>query len=219
MRAVGDVTNALHALKVGDEVGLRGPFGNGFVPEGADHLLVAGGYGAAPMLFLSTALRGRVRAVVGARTKSELILVRALDEGGVDVHTTTEDGSQGRQGLVTDVVAPWLALDPPDTLYACGPHGMLSALDALAAASGVRAQLSWEAYMRCGVGLCGSCEHQGRLLCVDGPVLAGGTPRTDAAQRDPGDPAPTPVQSDPETPRAEASSTPGTSEGSPSPAT
>ena len=58
-----------------------------------------------------------------------------------------------------------------DGLYACGPHGMLTALEDLARRYAIPAQLSWEAYMRCGLGLCGSCEHDGRLLCRDGPVL------------------------------------------------
>jgi len=58
-----------------------------------------------------------------------------------------------------------------DTLYGCGPHGMLEALEVLCRRYRVPGQLSWEAYMRCGIGLCGSCEHRGRLLCVDGPVL------------------------------------------------
>ncbi len=81
-------------------------------------------------------------------------------------------GSAGEAGRVTDPVGRWLADDPPSTLYACGPHGMLAALQRQAAAAAVPAQLSWEAYMRCGIGICGSCEHDGRLLCADGPVLA-----------------------------------------------
>ena len=84
---------------------------------------------------------------------------------------TTEDGSAGRRGLVTVAVEPLLAAGAVDALYACGPHGMLRALKALCRQYGVPGQLSWEAYMRCGIGLCGSCEHEGMLLCVDGPVL------------------------------------------------
>ena len=62
-----------------------------------------------------------------------------------------------------------------DTLYACGPNGMLAALEQLALQAGVPAQLSWEAHMRCGIGVCGSCEHgDGLLVCRDGPVLPAG---------------------------------------------
>jgi len=178
--AVGPFSRALHRLRPGDAVWFRGPFGNGFRPAGEDHLLVGGGYGAAPLLFLARRLRaagGRVRAVLGARTAAELLLVEALREAGAVVSVTTEDGSAGARGLVTAVVGPMVAAQRPDTLYACGPHGMLRALEALALAAGLPAQLSWEAYMRCGMGLCGSCEHEGMLLCADGPVLLSGAAR------------------------------------------
>ena len=58
-----------------------------------------------------------------------------------------------------------------DELFACGPEGMLESLAALCRAAGVPAQLSHEAYMRCGIGVCGACEHDGRLVCLDGPVF------------------------------------------------
>jgi dihydroorotate dehydrogenase electron transfer subunit len=172
--AVGPFTRALHGLSVGDRVWVRGPFGRGFELAGADHVLVGGGYGVAPLLYLArTALaRGhRVRAVIGARTAADLLLVADFAATGAAVAVTTEDGSAGQRGLVTAALAPMLATDPPATLYACGPHGMLAALERLAAAHNLPAQLSWEAYMRCGLGICGSCEHDGRLLCADGPVL------------------------------------------------
>ncbi|MEX1018126.1 MAG: hypothetical protein WDZ49_00625 [Litorilinea sp.] len=84
---------------------------------------------------------------------------------------TTDDGSHGLQGRVTDALAPSLAAGEIGAVLACGPDPMLMAVDALCREFGVPGQLSWEAYMRCGVGLCGSCEHGGRLLCMDGPVL------------------------------------------------
>lgn len=173
--AVGPFTRALHRMAPGERVWLRGPFGRPFRPGGRDHLLVGGGYGVAPLLLLArrALARGeRVRTVIGARTASELLLVEATRSLGVDVRVTTDDGSAGVQGRVTAAVAPLLAgEDAPDGLYACGPHPMLEALRGLAADRGLPAQLSWEAYMRCGVGICGSCEHEGMLLCADGPVL------------------------------------------------
>jgi dihydroorotate dehydrogenase electron transfer subunit len=173
--AVGPFTRALHRLQPGDQVWLRGPFGHGFALTGTDHLMVGGGYGVAPMLYLArTALATghRVRAVVGARVADEVLLTADFRAAGVDLALTTEDGSLGVKGRVIDVVGPLLATDRPATLYACGPHGMLAALDALAATHAVPAQLAWEAYMRCALGICGSCEHDGQLLCADGPVLA-----------------------------------------------
>lgn len=175
--AVGPFSRALHRLGPGDRVWWRGPFGRGFHLIGDDHLLVGGGYGVAPLLLLArqALARGhRVRTVIGARGADDLALVEATRAAGAQVVVTTDDGSAGLRGRVTDAVGPMLAADPPATLYACGPHPMLAALEAQAGAAGVKAQLSWEAYMRCAIGICGSCEHHGLLLCADGPVLTSG---------------------------------------------
>lgn len=100
-----------------------------------------------------------------------------IDDTGIDdtdanrLVLTTDDGSRGLHGRVTHALAPLLAEDAVDAVFACGPDPMLAALGELCLAHNVPAQLSWEAYMRCGVGLCGSCEHGGQLLCLDGPVL------------------------------------------------
>lgn len=175
--AVGPFSRALHRLAPGEPVWVRGPYGRGFRLQGGDHLLVGGGYGVAPLLFLArrALARGdRVRTVIGAREAADLLLAAPFAAAGAEVHLSTEDGSVGTRGLVTDVVGPMLAADPPATLYACGPHGMLTALRRQAETATIPAQLAWEAYMRCGIGICGSCEHEGLLLCADGPVLAHG---------------------------------------------
>jgi dihydroorotate dehydrogenase electron transfer subunit len=175
--AVGPLSRALHTLGPGDKLWLRGPLGTGFAlrpDNGGGHLMVGGGYGVAPLLFLAkrAAARGeRARAVIGARTAAELLLVEQFEQMVEAVALTTEDGTAGQTGVVTDAVRRLLDSDPPDALYACGPHGMLHALQAQCRSSSLPAQLSWEAYMRCGIGLCGSCEHEGRLVCTDGPVL------------------------------------------------
>lgn len=172
--AVGPFSRAVHRFEGGERIWFRGPYGKPFRLEGHDHVLVGGGYGVAPMLFLGRRAleRGdRVRAVVGARDAKDLLLIDALREAGIVTFETTEDGSVGTHGRVTEVIAPMMDKDRPSALYACGPHGMLDALAGLCAKAEVPAQLSWEAYMRCGVGICGSCEHEGLLLCADGPVL------------------------------------------------
>jgi len=171
--AVGPFTRLLHQLAVGDAVWLRGPLGRGFELQGQRLLAVGGGYGAAPLSFLArrAVASGRAMTVaLGAKNAEELILTAHLTEAGADVRVTTEDGSAGQRGLVTDAVGPMLASGDWDGLFACGPDGMLRTLAELARAYRVPAQLSWEAYMRCGIGLCGSCERHGRLLCVEGPV-------------------------------------------------
>jgi len=172
---VGPFTETLHRLNVGDRVWFRGPFGHGFEIEGQRLLLVGGGYGAAPLEFLARralALDRQVVIAIGARTAAELLCIERFQRLGILTLVTTEDGSAGIRGLVTDVVTPRLVSGETDSLYACGPHGMLKVLERLAIQHGVPGQLSWEAYMRCGIGLCGSCEYMGaRLLCLDGPVL------------------------------------------------
>lgn len=172
---VGPFTTLLHTQRAGDRLWFRGPFGHGFELTGRRLLLVGGGYGVAPLGFLARrALEQdcQVTVVVGARTAGELLFARRFADLGVALHLVTEDGSVGQRGQVTVVVEPLLAAGEADILYACGPHGMLEVLDRLCREYGVPAQLSWEAYMRCGIGLCGSCEHKGRLLCVDGPVVS-----------------------------------------------
>lgn len=172
--AVGPFTHALHRLQPGDTLWVRGPYGRGFTLEnGARPLLVGGGYGVAPLAFLAETLLAQGQqphAFIGARTADDVIGVARFEALGVPVTITTEDGSRGRRGLVTEAVAETLAAGEGDAIYGVGPHGMLHALAALAQAQHVPAQLSWEAYMGCAIGLCGMCEHDGALLCVEGPV-------------------------------------------------
>jgi dihydroorotate dehydrogenase electron transfer subunit len=177
--AVGPFTRLLHEKQPGDKIWLRGPFGQGYtVPTTQRCLaLVGGGYGVAPLYWLArTQLEQAttIHVLIGARTAADLLYTerfQALPQTNLSVHQTTEDGSAGQQGRVTDVLQPLLAAGKIDGIYACGPHGMLATLDRLGQQHKVPGQLSWEAYMRCGIGICGSCEHEGKVLCLDGPVL------------------------------------------------
>jgi dihydroorotate dehydrogenase electron transfer subunit len=179
--AVGPFSEALNGLTTGDAVWIRGPLGQGFrlpaSPAGKRLLLVGGGYGVAPLLFLAReaiAAGCRVTAVVGARSAEDVLLVDDLSAAGACVTVTTEDGSAGMVGTVLPAVEALMAQAAPEVLYACGPVGMLKALEGLCLARDIPHQLSWEARMRCGMGLCGACEVHGRadgwLACHDGPV-------------------------------------------------
>ena len=180
---VGPFSHALHQLQPGEKLWIKGPLGHGFRVEGDNLLLVGGGYGAAPLLALAHAAREKGAAVttcLGARTREGLLLREAFADLGCQVDVLTEDGSAGRQGLVTLAVEEALAKGDVSLLAACGPTGMLSALAKLAKQYHVPYQLSWEALMRCGMGLCGSCEvpqsldpnlPPGWLACFDGPVF------------------------------------------------
>jgi len=174
---VGPFSDALQGLPEGASVWVRGPFGKGFSLAPARTLLVGGGYGAAPLSFLAADLAERgapVEVALGARTEADLLYVKRFSAQRVPVHTATEDGTCGTRGRVTDAVAPLLAQGRFQRVCACGPEGMLDAVSALCAGARVPAELSHEAYMRCGIGLCGSCEHGGRLVCMDGPVFPAG---------------------------------------------
>lgn len=180
--AVGPFTRLVHELAVGDRLWLRGPFGHGFSlsPGCRRPALVGGGYGVAPLLWFAEQHVDWVDAmavIIGARTADDLLYTRRFQaiadhQPSLSLYTTTEDGSQGAPGRVTDVLEPLLASQEVDGIFACGPHGMLDALTRLAGRYGVACQLSWEAYMRCAMGICGACEHAGQVLCLDGPVLS-----------------------------------------------
>ena len=177
---VGPFSEALQALSAGDPLWVRGPFGAGWSAGPCRALLAGGGYGAAPLYFLARELRAQgaiVEAVLGARSSSDLLFMDRFQGSGMPVHAATEDGSAGTAGRVTDLAGPLLASGRFDRLCACGPEGMLDALADLCREHRVAGELSYEAYMRCGVGVCGSCEHGERLVCRDGPVFrTGGTP-------------------------------------------
>ncbi|MBO9391495.1 hypothetical protein [Caldilinea sp.] len=182
--AVGPFTRLVHELQVGDQLWLRGAFGQGFYvpPEQRRLALVGGGYGVAPLLWLARqqlALGAEVTVIVGARTQPDLLYIDRFERlsasgspGILTICVTTEDGSLGQPGRVTDALRPLVERGEIDGIYACGPHGMLQAVEMMAQQASLPCQSSWEAYMRCAIGICGACEHAGKVLCLDGPVLA-----------------------------------------------
>jgi dihydroorotate dehydrogenase electron transfer subunit len=181
--AVGPFSRLLHERRIGDLLWLRGPFGNGFhVPAEYRRLaLVGGGYGVAPLHWLARTQLGWAESIIvliGARTATDVLYTDHFAElaprpAPLATHITTEDGSLGLRGRVTDALEPLLVAGAIDGIFACGPHGMLAALERMGSQYGAACQLSWEAYMRCGIGICGACEHDGKVLCMDGPVLNG----------------------------------------------
>ncbi len=171
---VGPFSQAIGDLPVGETVWVRGPFGRGYSLAAARTLLVGGGYGAAPLHFLAGVLVSRgvgVQVALGARASDDLLFVRRFAALGIPCHLATEDGSRGARGRVTDVVGPLLRSGGIGRLCACGPEGMLDALADLCRENRIPAELSYEAYMRCGTGICGSCECGHGLVCRDGPVF------------------------------------------------
>jgi dihydroorotate dehydrogenase electron transfer subunit len=143
---VGPFTAALHQLGPGDRLWLRGPIGTGYALRDGPALLAGGGYGAAPLWFLARRARAAgqtVHVALGARTAGLLVLEQRFVDLGCRVHVATDDGSKGRPGLVTDLVADLLSANEIGALYGCGPEPMLHALEALATERGVPCQLGY----------------------------------------------------------------------------
>jgi dihydroorotate dehydrogenase electron transfer subunit len=173
---VGPFTTAMHALAPGDRLWLRGPYGRGFGLSDGPLMLVSGGCGVAPLLYLAQVARQAghaVHAVLGARTASGLLLQDQFAALDCAVHLATDDGSTGVQGTSLDLAASLVdaGLVAPAALYACGPEPMLEGVYCLAQRHSLPCQLSYEAYMRCALGVCGSCARGDCLVCRDGPVF------------------------------------------------
>ncbi|MBO8182487.1 MAG: dihydroorotate dehydrogenase electron transfer subunit [Archaeoglobus sp.] len=174
VKAVGETTKALIRIKAGERVGIRGPFGKPFSFTDKRALLIAGGIGVAPLFYLYDYLSDRgaeVEVLYGAKTSEELVWKDKFESA----EFTTEDGSEGFKGTVLDLVKQ-KDLSEFDRIYVCGPEGMLKeALNLLKKLNLLeRSEFSLERYMRCGIGLCGSCVlDDGSRVCADGPVFNG----------------------------------------------
>ena len=176
VKQVGDATKHLLGMESGGTIGVRGPFGNSFTQSRGRVLLVSGGTGTAPLLFLAKQLSAkteRLSFVEGAKTKEELLFVRELN--GIcnekNLITTTEDGTYGLQCMVTEPLAKLLDRERFDMIYTCGPEVMVKKIFELTEQRKLPLEASLERVMRCGIGLCGSCVMGKYRVCRDGPVF------------------------------------------------
>jgi dihydroorotate dehydrogenase electron transfer subunit len=173
VQKAGDATNTLFSFGPGDKLGVRGPFGNGFT-KGEKVLAIAGGVGAAPLLPLARE-DCVMTLLLGARTEAELLFVDQLDEC-TDVLIATDDGSLGVEGYVTALMDE-LNLGAYDRISVCGPEMMMRAVLTRVEEKGIahKTEFSLHRYMKCGVGICGSCciDPSGLRVCRDGPVFPG----------------------------------------------
>ncbi|MDE0685854.1 MAG: dihydroorotate dehydrogenase electron transfer subunit [Candidatus Poribacteria bacterium] len=184
---IGDGTQRLSEMLAGEPLQVLGPLGNTFDfttrPEPA--ILVGGGAGIASLMLLAVALRKngiQTLGLVGAQRHARLLSVKDLEAIDIEVHIATDDGSIGHHGYITDLLADMLentAWQGP-TVYACGPHGMLSAVAKVAADFEVPTQIAMENRMGCAMGVCLGCvcpvhtdadtiEYQ--RVCTEGPVF------------------------------------------------
>jgi dihydroorotate dehydrogenase electron transfer subunit len=184
-KTIGKGTDALARLGTGEELSIIAPLGHGFtVPKrgGETPLLVAGGYGMAAMYLLAQRSPQRGIVFVGGRRRVDILCEKEFQALGWDVRVTTEDGSHGKKGLVTQPLVAELRRKVPVAkrkLFACGPTGMLKAVGKIADEFNVPAELSMDEHMCCGVGVCLTCvipvktgdnwEYQ--RTCTEGPVF------------------------------------------------
>jgi dihydroorotate dehydrogenase electron transfer subunit len=184
IKVVGEGTRRMAAAAIGERFTLHAPLGHpwSLPTEGQQPLLVAGGVGVAPLVYLARTLSSQDRDVVtlyGGRTKDDLPLSEALEEAG-RLGVTTEDGSRGTEGRITVLLEKELEERKDKAIatriYCCGPHPMMAAVAAMAKRFGVACDASLEAPMGCGYGVCLGCpvaRAGGGYLytCVDGPCV------------------------------------------------
>jgi dihydroorotate dehydrogenase electron transfer subunit len=178
-RAVGAGTKLLSQTHVGDHVDVIAPLGRGFRLESERPILVGGGVGVAPLLFLAeTFLQQGVRPklLVGGRRDRDILCHEDFGCLAIPCAVATEDGSLGEPGLVTRLLDKELTTMRGVTVYACGPIPMLASVARACQERGVPCQVSLEAHMACGVGACLGCVIPGSSaanlrVCKEGPVF------------------------------------------------
>jgi dihydroorotate dehydrogenase electron transfer subunit len=179
VKIVGKGTKILVDVKQNESLSLVYPLGNGFsVPQINDHILmVGGGSGIAPLLFLakeSGLKKENVSIIIGARTIGDLFETESFDQFG-RIYFTTEDGSFGYKGKVIDHPIVNEKMSSFNRVYSCGPILMMKAVSKLARANGIFCEVSLENLMACGFGVCLCCIEptiKGNLcVCTDGPVF------------------------------------------------
>lgn len=177
--AVGDGTRHLSTISVGSTLNVMLPLGNGFtMPSDSSkrHLLVGGGVGVAPLLFLGKRIRemgGEPTFLLGARSAKDLLMLDSFKQYG-RVFITTEDGTEGERGFVTNHSI--LSSERFDLISTCGPAPMMKAVARHAAATGTDCEVSLENKMACGLGACLCCVEKTKdkgnvCVCTEGPVI------------------------------------------------
>ena len=187
IKNVGDCTNSVHDLKVGDFIGVRGPLGNFFkIPQETNKniILIGGGIGMVPLRFLASELVKlgcNFKIIEGAKVGNEILFVNEFLEyhkEELEFHFCTDDGSYGEKGFASDLFEHLIENKQVNDLknsivFTCGPEIMMYKLLHICLEHKIELQASLERIMRCGCGLCGLCviDPLGLLVCHDGPVF------------------------------------------------
>ncbi len=185
-KVVGQGTRQLSEYKPGDKSDLLGPLGNSFaIPDTLRNVfIVGGGVGIAPLYFLGVKLKDNgmnlenIRVFIGCRSTEDLLCRGEFLDLGMNVYFTTDDGSGGEKGFITEPLEKSVLEQSPDMIYACGPTPMLKETARIAKKYRIPCQVSIETMMACGIGACLGCvveagDNSDKYLhaCKDGPVF------------------------------------------------
>jgi dihydroorotate dehydrogenase electron transfer subunit len=177
VKKAGPFSERLSAIKKGDLVGIRGPYGEGhFRVEGKRLCFIAGGLGIVPLIPVLEGMRDAAKSacvILGAKTEKELVCVDRIKKTGAELFIATDDGSAGDKGFCHEVFLKTLEKKNFDQVLCCGPEAMMYQVLDTVLEKKIPAQFSLERYMKCGIGICGSCalDPMGVLVCRDGPVF------------------------------------------------
>ena len=183
-KVVGVGTKILSQKKPKDKIDILGPLGSGFsILDARSSILVGGGMGIAPLLFLAEQTRiqypeSSIRILIGAMTKKEILCEKEFKDLGCQVKISTDNGSRGFKGKVTTLLKELLSSEIchlRSVVYACGPKPMLKEIASISKKYKIPAQISLEEHMACGIGVCSGCVVETRdgqkRVCKDGPVF------------------------------------------------
>jgi dihydroorotate dehydrogenase electron transfer subunit len=178
VQLVGDGTRKLSEIKAGEQLNLIYPLGNGFSIPGAKDakpLLIGGGVGVAPLLYWGAYLKEngfQPQFLLGTRSENDLLQLEEFEKYG-NVYITTEDGSRGEKGFVTNHSV--LQGEKVDFIYSCGPKPMMLAVARYARQQKISCEVSLENTMACGIGACLCCVEKTKkgnvCVCTEGPVF------------------------------------------------
>jgi len=181
-RVIGNGTRLLSEMEPGRDLDIIGPLGNGFEIDTTKEIaiLVGGGAGIAPLLPLAAEIKPKMKGVyafIGANNINQVLCEEDLKDLGCETIVTTDDGTYGKKGLVTDVMIDSISSKLPikTIIYACGPRPMIKQLESISMEYKVPCQASLEEWMACGVGACNGCtvntKSGYKKVCSDGPVF------------------------------------------------
>lgn len=190
VKNVGNFTEHLHDLSVGDKLGIRGPYGNGFNIENLENkkiLAIGGGVGMAPIACFTDYAKEKgsnIDIVCASVTKDELLFPKTTpnendnnseyNDKNVNIFTCTDDGTCGFKGYATHRTIELINNNSYDMAVVCGPEIMMKGIYELLEDKNIDAEYSMERYMKCAMGICGQCcvDKKGWRICIEGPVFS-----------------------------------------------